>query len=486
MSKSLVNNSIYNVLYMLLNVLFPLITTTYVSRILTVDGVGSVSYAQNIVSYFVMFAAMGMPTYGIIEIAKNRNSEMDTNRVFSELFTINAISTILFSSAYFLFISEIEGFHDMYLLHFIVGITLICNVFNVEWYYQGKEEYEYIVRRSFIIKIISLICVFIFIHDSNDFIKYALVLCLATAANNIANVFHLKGRVQYSCKDLHIMHHFKPLLILLTSIIALQLYTAIGTTMLGILCTNIEVGYFSNAVRLVNIVQSVISAVGAILVPQLSYYYEAGNKIDFNRLINKAYMVMMTLTIPSSIGLFMVADNLIPILFGNSFGGSIGTLKILAFTLPFLVINVLLGIQVLITTGKEKQYLITAFSGAVAGVLLTPILIQNYQHYGAAIASLISESVVTITTVYYSSKQVKISVPNFYYLTLLFENIAMLCVLVIVHLLQFSSFAELILSIISGIIVYFGTGLLFRDQILIQLKDIIIEKAVMITNKARC
>ena len=190
--KSLTQNSIANVLYNLLKVLFPLIYSTYVSHILLASGVGKISFAQNIVQYFTILAALGIPNYGIREIAKIKNSEIMTNKLFNELISINFISTTICALLYFTLVNSIEFFAPERLLYNVVGINILLNYFNVEWFYQGKEEFAYIAVRSFWVKLISLLFIFLFVKKREDYIIYAFISTVVIASNSILNVCNLR------------------------------------------------------------------------------------------------------------------------------------------------------------------------------------------------------------------------------------------------------------------------------------------------------
>ena len=121
--KSLTTNSIYYLLYNVMNVIFPFVTGIYVARVLLPTNIGDVAYAQNIAQYFVILSFLGIPTYGLREISKVRNEKDKLNKLFSELFIINLISTIFFSLIYFSLILNIEKFLDF--LSF-----LICLIYH--------------------------------------------------------------------------------------------------------------------------------------------------------------------------------------------------------------------------------------------------------------------------------------------------------------------------------------------------------------------
>ena len=140
--KSLAVNSVYSVVYKLLNILFPLLTSAYTARILLPEGVGKVAYAQNIVQYFVIIAALGIPNYGIREIAKRQDSQRETNKEFSELILINTVSTTICVITYYTIVACIPYFFENKALHLVVGLTLVLNYINVDWFYQGKSQVQ--------------------------------------------------------------------------------------------------------------------------------------------------------------------------------------------------------------------------------------------------------------------------------------------------------------------------------------------------------
>lgn len=144
-----------------MNVIFPLVTVPVVSRILLSSGLGKVNYAFNIVGWFTLFAALGIPRYGIREVVKHKANQSELNKCFSEIFLINTVSTIISSLAYVIFIIVFPYFRKEVLLYFVAGIQLFFNVFNVDWFYQGLEEYGYITKRSFFCKVNLFDCNFV-------------------------------------------------------------------------------------------------------------------------------------------------------------------------------------------------------------------------------------------------------------------------------------------------------------------------------------
>ena len=179
MQQSIAKNAIFNILYKALNVFFPFISASYVSHILLSSGDGKVAYAQNIAQYFVLLAPLGLKTYGVKQIAKNRNDKYKRNKKFSELFLINFVSTTIFSLIYYIIIFNSSYFEENRLLFCVTGLAIVFNYINIDWFYEGIEQYAYIAIRSFIIKLVSLIMLFIFVKSPSDYVIYALIYLIS-------------------------------------------------------------------------------------------------------------------------------------------------------------------------------------------------------------------------------------------------------------------------------------------------------------------
>lgn len=482
MKKSLVNNALFNISYRMLNVVFPLITSMYVSRVLLSSGIGKVAYAQNIVQYFIIIASLGIPAYGAREIAKARDSKNEYSKVFLELFIINAISTFACLSVYYTFIFMNPAFYATRTLNCVVGIVLALNFFNIDWFYQGQEEYKYIALRSFVIKIISLILIFILVRSQSDYILYATIQSIATAGNYVFNFLHLKRFVCKPIGKLDLRRHMKPVMILLASTIAVELYTLLDTTMLGSLCTDSVVGNYTNSVKLVKMITTFISAISAVLLPRLSYYYGRGEKALFDQVVSTSTKMMIWLTVPCSVGLFMVSDRLITLFFGLDFTSAISITKILCVLIFAISLNNLFGTQILVTVGKEKWLLVSVVAGAITNLILNMTLIPRIQANGAAIASAVSEIVVLIFTFIFALKNVRFDFDKRFFVSLGISTFAMTVSLLVVRCFAnnagVSDMVYIAVLVLVGVVSYVGIGYLTKNCVLQQITSIISRKVV--------
>lgn len=454
-ANSLIENSLFNVAYKLLNAVFPLITAAYIARVLFAEGVGEVSYAQNIVSYFTTIAVLGIPNYGIREIAKVKKDHNKTNLVFSELLTINAISTTLCLAIYCILIHSITAFRENISLFYAVGLNLIFNYANVDWFYQGYEEYGYIAKRSFLIKILSLISIFLFVKSENNVVTYALISSFATGGNYIFNIINLRRHnICLAYKNLNIKKHLRSIFIMLSSVIAVDLYTMMDTTMIGVLCESSAVGYYTNAMKLVKTLITVITAIGGVLLPRLSQYYDEGNLERCEYIVNKVFSIMLFLFVPCEIGIILTANLIMPVMFGDSFIPAIATLQISALLICTLGFSNLFGTQILLTFGQEKKLLHCTVIGAVSNVLLNSILIPTFQQNGAAIASVFSETLVTFMAFTYSRKYIRIKLKKNYILSVAASSCLMAIVVFLVKSFIPNDFLSLLLAVLCGVATY--------------------------------
>lgn len=391
--KSLAKNSFFNVVYSVLNILFPLITSIYVARILLPTGVGRVSYAQNIASYFVAFASLGLASHGIREISKARDNQLMLNRAFSELIIINFVSTTIAVIAYFIMIGVGKAFFTDTALFIICGFQIVFNYINVDWFYQGKEEYVYIVCRNLTIKILSIVALLLLVKNRGDYKIYAIITVVATGGNYIFNIIHSRKYVQLTISGLQIRKHIKPLFILALTTFFSQIYSKIDTTMLGSMSTAEAIGYYSYAQKIISLSVAVCIAVSAVFLPRLAYYY-ATDKDSFNELVNKGFRILSFLIFPMMVGLYILAPEVIIVLFSNEFVPAASTIRVLIPLVFLQGFGNLLCYQLVLCTGNEGKRIPAYIAGTLINIILNVLLIPIFQQNGAAIASVFAELMV--------------------------------------------------------------------------------------------
>lgn len=477
MERSLAKNSLYNFLYKLLNVFFPLVSASYVARILSADGVGKVAGAQNIAQYFVAFAALGMSSYGTKQIAKASNRR-ETSQIFSELFFINAVSTGICVVLYYVLISVHPFFQGEYDLYLVAGSSIFLNFFNVDWFYQGKEEYKYIMLRSSLVKTLSLIVLLMFVRRKEDYVRYELIVCLAVAGNYLFNVFNLRKYTELCVRGLRIKRHFAPVLILLASSIAIDLYTMVDTTMLNVMRSSEEVGYYTNAVKIIRMISNCIIAMGSVMLPRISMYYAEGKEKELKETCHSVIRLLLFFSIPAAFGVWMIADNMVMVLFGEAFEGSVLTLRILSVLIMVFSIAGGCSATVLIATNREKQYLMTVVVGAVVNIAINSVLIPKIGHNGAAIASVCAEILVMMVQLFFIRRVFTglLSWKNIY--KSIIPTVVMILGIIAVKMIDTSDIVTLLLAIVGGTTVYFLSGWVVKnDQVMFAARKFLEKKS---------
>lgn len=387
--ESIAKNSLANVICTVLDLLLQLIITAYCSRILLADGVGKVAYVQSIVAYFTPFASFGMFNYGIRETAKIRGEQGNLSKVFSELIVIHTFSTTVVLAAYILGITYLSKRNIDLPLFLAWGVSILVLYIDIDWLYHGQEEYLYIAGRNMFAKLLSLGAVFVLIRTREDYVKYALIASLTSGIIGIFNLCRAHKYVKLSFHNLSIKKHIKPLSMLAVNDLFTELYTRIDITMLGTIATKRETGYYYNANMAIRMIRMICSAALAVWYPRLSLCYQTERK-EFDRLLSYGIKLMIFIAFPASAGIFILAPQIIMIVFGNSFLPAVRTFRMLSL---LLLVQSAADIiyQILMVTGSERKRLPALVWGTAGNVLLNSFFIRNWADCGAAAASVICE-----------------------------------------------------------------------------------------------
>lgn len=409
MAKSIAKNATFSMMNKAVTVIFPLITTTYISRILGASGIGEVSSAQNLVTYFTFLATLGIPSYGVRAIAQSKTDPKECNRVFSELFIINAMSSAFAFICYGVCVFLIDGNLFSNPLHIVFSSMIIMSICNIEWMYQGFEEYQYITIRSIFIKLVSLVVMFLFVRSENDTIFYAGIICFGSVGNYILNMFKMRKYVKPTLKGLKLKRHMKSIMTFFASVVAIEIYLLLDVTMLTYMCPPQNVGYYSNATKIIKTIATAITAIGAVLLPRLSLHFKEQNEPVIKKLIHNFFDVITMFSVPCCIGVFLTAGEIVPVLFGNDFTPAILTMRVLCLLVVFLPLSGGIFSQILQTSGKEKLYFFAVCGGTVTNIVLNSIFIILWQQNGAALASVITEITVNVIMLIFCQKVIKIN-----------------------------------------------------------------------------
>ena len=400
--KSVKFNFIMNFILTLSNFIFPLITFPYVSRILQASGLGKVGFATSIIVYFSMIAMMGIPTYGIKACAKIRDDSYKLTKTVYELLILN---TIFLAFALTLLLLSVIFIDKLYIdkeLYIILAFSMLFNVLGIEWLYKALEQYSYITIRSIFFKIASLILLFIFVKESNDILPYAMLTVLASVGAGILNFYNLRKIItlyKITFKQLEITKHIKPSFTFFLLTISITIYVNLDSVMLGFMTSDDNVGYYSAAVKIKQILVSLVTSLGAVMLPRLAFYYEQKRFDEFKALVKDALDFILIVSLPLTIYFTLYAKDAILLLSGESFLASVEPMQIIMPTVFLIALSNLMGWQILVPMDREKQIVFSTIIGAIVGGIINIFAIPYLGVNGAAIANLCAECAVVVVQI---------------------------------------------------------------------------------------
>ncbi len=384
-----------NMILTLSSFIFPVITYPYIARVLLPVGTGKVRLATAFVSYFTLFAQLGIPTYGIRVCAKVRDNKEELTRTAQELLMINLIMNVISYLALFLMIRYIPRLYEEKTLYMIISATIFLSSIGMEWLYRAMEMYTYITIRSVIFKLIALILMFLLVHEQADYITYGAISIFAASASNILNFVNAHKYIGFKpVGHYNLNRHIKPVLVFFSMACASTIYTNLDAVMLGFMRSETDVGYYDAAVKVKTILVSIVTSLGTVLLPRASYYIQ-NNLVDlFWKICNKALRFVCLLAVPMAVYFIMFAREGVLFLSGPEFEDAVVPMMIIMPTIVFIGLTNVLGIQMLVPLGKEKMVLISEVVGAFVDLVINAALIPTYGAAGAAFGTLIAEIAV--------------------------------------------------------------------------------------------
>lgn len=394
--ENIKKNLFYQIIYQILLILVPLVTTPFISRVLGPELIGEHTFVFSIVSYFVMFAMLGINNYGPEIISKNRDNKSKLSQLFSNLFFAHFIFSVLAIVAYFIYILASNPSNIW--LYVIQSIYLFSSLVEVNWFFVGIEKIKFTAIKSSVIKILTTILIFVFVRNKDSLWVYALILAGSAIINQIVFWPNLHKYINFVKPDFkEALKLSVPLLRLFIPVIAVSLYKTMDKLMIGWLCSSdsmTQLGFYENAEKILSIPLGIISGLGVVMLPRMSYFVETKSNDQISKYINASITLIFVLLIPCSAGLISVSDLFVPLYFGESFIGSIPILQILSLTIVFVGCSNVLRTQILIPFDYHRQYTIAVIVGAVVNIICNLVLIPIYSAIGAAIGTLVAEIVV--------------------------------------------------------------------------------------------
>lgn len=453
--NSIKKNFTYNIAYQILILIIPLITAPYISRVIGAEGQGIYSYTYSIAQYFVLFAMLGLNNYGNRTIARVRDDKEKLSKEFWSIYGLQTITTTIMLILYVFYILFFDNSYKMY--NTIQLVYVFSTMFDINWFFFGMEKFKLTVIRNTIIKILSACSIFIIVKSKEDLILYMLIMVGTSLISQLSLWTFLKKYIFFVKPTWNsIKKHIKPNAILFVPVIAVSIYKMMDKIMLGNLSNISNVGYYENAEKIVNIPNSIITALGTVMLPRMSNLVANGKNTKIREYIDKSMEFILFLSIPITLGLIAIGKNFAPLFFGESFAKTGEIIQYLAITLIFISWANVIRTQYLIPNGKDKPYIISVFLGAVVNFIINSLLIPKYDAIGAAIGTIFAEMVVMLYQTYTVRKELNIKKYFKYFLKFLASALVMYIIIIQLERIIENKYILIFTQIVFGATIYFA------------------------------
>lgn len=391
---SLKKNFIYSSILTVSNYLFPLIVYPYISRTLGLSNIGVVNFVDNLVNYFVLISMMGITTVGVREIAAAHKNRKKLSKTFMSLLMLTAISTIIAIIILGIVMYTVPTLFPYRSLLYVGIVKLIFNLFLVEWFFMGLEEFKYITTRSILVKCAYVLSVFLIVKEAADYKIYYILTVSFVVINAVINLFYSRHFIYYSLRDIHMRPFFKPYMIMGVYSLMTNAYIMLNPVWLGFVTNTDEVGYFTTATRLHTIISAVLLSFANILFPRVSNLLAEGKQKEFWDKINIAFDAIFLFAFPTIVYMLVAGPDLLHLVVGNGFEGAYLPLRIITPLALIIGIEQILVIQILMATHQDSTVLQNSIIGAVTALIFNILLTTSLGAVGSAIVWVIVELVV--------------------------------------------------------------------------------------------
>ena len=475
--KSVKKNYIYNLMYQILVMIIPLITTPYLSRVLGAENIGIYGYTLSITTYFILFGSLGVSMYGQREIAYLQDNKKERTKTFFEILLMKTLTLGLSLVLFYLCFCRNGEYH---LYYQILILEMVANMIDISWFFQGLEEFKKTVIRNTIVKLISVICIFLLVKTKSDLNKYFIIYVLSTFLGNITLWFYLPKYVEkVKFRELKIFRHLKPTLLLFIPQIAVQLYTVLDKTMIGTLVIDkSEVGYYEQAQKIIKLLLTIATSLGTVMMPRIAHTYASGEHEQLKKYMNTSLSYIMMIAFPLMFGLVSIASHFVPIFYGKGYDKVIILMSIISPIIVFIGLSNVIGTQYLLPTKQQKKYTISVTMGAIVNLILNFILIKLYKSIGASIATVIAECVVTGVQLYLVRNEIKLTEIIKLSYKYIISSIIMFIGSMIISTFIHNHFISLLVQGISSVMIYFSLLFIMKDTLIIDGIKIVKNKLV--------
>lgn len=471
MSKSIVKNTISKFILSVFNIIVPILVGPYVNSLLDINEYSIYNGAISILAIFIIFASYGIYNYGVREISKVRDDKKAMSSLFTNLFMFGIVTNIVVSIIYFFYVFFIVETSSQP-IYFVLIIQLLANAFMVEWINEAVENYEFITRKTIIVRIIGTILLFFVVTKPEHTIHYALLMALINAVNNLSSFMYVKKHVHFDFSNLNLFKYIKPLSLLLIISNVGILYSSFDRIMITHYIGGVSISYYTLPSNLINMIVIIMASLVTVSLPRLNYYVSNGKIKEYLELLDKSSRGYLLLLFPSCIGLFCLGYEAMYLYGGGSKYVESSTVLQL-FALRFILVSfcTILSNQVMYVFKKEKKLVRMLLIGGILNVILKYILLffGILSPETAVITMTISELLLVIIMYRYIKKELKLDI-NFLstrYLKYLYASLPFIPIIYLIKFFNLGVFWTILISVPVCVLLYFGILFLIKDDAVI-------------------
>ncbi|MBT9025801.1 hypothetical protein BTH73_08405 [Lactobacillus delbrueckii subsp. bulgaricus] len=467
-----VKNYLYNVGYQVLAIIVPLITSYYVSRVLSPDGVGANAFTNSIIQYFMLLANIGIGYYGNREIAYVRDNKQKMAATFWEIQIVKTVMTVVAYLSFVVFMAFYSG-NKTYM--WAQSINLLAVAFDISWLYQGLEDFKRTVLRNTFVKITSMIAIFIFIKSPKDVALYIIVLALSTLLGNLTLWPHAVNNYGYVDRGTKLSpwRHFVPTVTMFVPQIATQLYVQLNRTMLGLMVDQKASGFYQYSDNLIKLILAFVTATGTVMLPHVANAFAQHDMEKVHKMLYKSFDFVSALAYPMMFGIAGVSMTLAPLYYSSKYAPVGPAMLIESIVILMIGWSNVIGTQYLLPVNRVKDFTTSVTIGAVVNIIMNFPLIHLWGLNGAMWSTVLSEISVTAYQFFVVRKSLDIRKMFAGSWKYLLSGIVMFVPVFWLNTHMKASWLWMLVEVAAGIVIYVGMVLLLRAPVLDQLKELL-------------
>ena len=392
-----IKNYLYNLSYQILTIILPIITVPYVTRIFTSEALGNYGFYNSIVSYFSLFAMLGIGIYGTKQIAAARN----VSSTFWNIYAIQLIASLL---ALFVYVITLVSIPKMSgIVPIMLGIVLLTKMIDISWLFTGKEDFKKITLRNTMVKVAGVISIFTFIKSSEDLYLYIFLIVIFDFLGQFVMWIPAKKFIKRPSFDTKIIKkNLHPIVLLFLPQVAISLYVVLDRTLLGLLGSYSDVGIYEQGQKLTSILLTVVSSLGAVMLPRVANLLSERKEKEAQNMVKFSFILYNLIIFPMIFGLIAINEVFVKLFLGQNFQDVKYVLYIIVFNIMFIGWTNILGYQVLVVRNKNKEFMLSTTIPAFVSVAVNIAVIPFFGYIGASITSVVVETLVFAIQWYYS------------------------------------------------------------------------------------